>query len=191
MPSPKLTFRPLTAEHWKDIETLFGPRGACAGCWCMYWKESASEFRRQAGAGNKRAFHRLVSSGTVPGIIAYDGKHPVGWCAVEPRENYPRLANSGVLAPVDEKPVWSIVCLFVVRAYRGKGVSTQLVKAAVQHVREQGGQIVESYPVDATSRQPDAWMWTGALTAFERAGFKEVTRRSKSRPIMRKGVKKG
>ena len=191
VPHPKLTFHPLTADRWKDIETLFGPRGACGGCWCMYWKQTASEFRSLAGAGNKRAFHRLVSKGMVPGIIAYDGIQPVGWCAVEPRENYPRLANSRVLAPVDEKPVWAVACLFVARACRLKGVSAQLIKAAVQHVREQGGHVVEGYPVDAKSKQPDAWIWTGPLAAFEQAGFKEVARRSKTRPIMRKRLKKG
>ena len=191
MPTSKLTFHPLTADRWKDIETLFGSRGACAGCWCMYWKQTASQFRNMAGAGNKRAFHRLVSKGIVPGILAYDGNQPIGWCAVEPRDNFPRLANSRVLAPVDEKPVWAVVCLFVARSCRHKGVSAQLIKASAQHVREGGGQIVEGYPVDAKSKQPDAWIWTGTLTAFERAGFKEVARRSNSRPIMRKRLKKG
>jgi GNAT superfamily N-acetyltransferase len=191
MPNPKLAFHPLIADRWKDIEMLFGSHGACAGCWCMYWKQTASEFRRMAGAGNKRVFHRLVTKGIVPGIIAYDGSQPIGWCAVEPRENYPRLANSRVLAPVDEKPVWAIVCFFVARPYRRTGVTTQLVKAAAQHVREMGGRIVEGYPVDSKSKQPDAWIWTGPLAAFERAGFKEAARRSKTRPIMRKGVKKG
>jgi GNAT superfamily N-acetyltransferase len=191
MPDIKLTFRPLTADRWKDIEALFGARGACGGCWCMYWKQTASQFHSLAGAGNKRAFHRLVSKGIVPGIIAYDGNQPVGWCAVEPRDNFPRLANSRVLAPVDEKPVWAIVCLFVARSHRRQGVSAQLIKAAAQHVREQGGHMVEGYPVDAKSKQPDAWIWTGPLAAFERAGFSEVARRSPTRPIMRKRLKKG
>lgn len=186
----KLSFHPATPDRWKEIEKLFGARGACAGCWCMYWKQTASEFRRMAGAGNKRAFHRIISNGVMPGIIAYDGNQPVGWCAVEPRENYPRLANSRVLAAVDEKPVWSIVCFFIARSYRRRGVSTQLIKAAVQHVQEQGGRIIEGYPVDPKSKQPDAWLWTGSRLAFERAGFKEVARRSETRPIMRKMIRK-
>jgi GNAT superfamily N-acetyltransferase len=157
----------------------------------MYWKLTASEFRRMVGAANKRAFHRVVSKGVVPGIIAYDGEKPVGWCAVEPREDYPRLANSRILAPVDKQPVWAIACLFVTRSYRRRGVSTGLIKAAVQHVRECGGRIVEGYPVETRSKQPDAWIWTGTLAAFKRAGFTEVTRRSKTRPIVRKRVKKG
>jgi len=152
----------------------------------MYWRVKRSEFEKQKGAGNKRAFKTLVQSGEMPGILAYVNGSPIGWCALAPRETYPALANSRILRPIDDKPVWSVVCLFVARPYRRKGVSTALLKAAASFVRERGGKIVEGYPVEPIKdAMPDAFAWTGLASAFLKAGFVECERRSETRPIMR------
>ncbi len=185
----KLHFHPLTPKRWPDLEKLFGPRGACAGCWCMYWRLTHSQFQEQKGAANRKAFKRLIERGTVPGILAYDGEEVVGWCAVEPRDEYPRLANSRVLQPIDETPVWSVTCLFIRRDYRRRGVSMALLREAAAHVRQQGGQIIEGYPVEpAGGETPDAFAYTGLASAFRQAGFVEVARRSPTRPIMRREI---
>ncbi len=184
--SASFTFQPLTPKRWADFERLFGPRGACAGCWCMFWKLSNREFDALAYDGNKAAQRAIVSSGTVPGILAYAGKEIVGWMAVEPRAEYPRLDRSRVLKPVDEQPVWSIICFFTRRDFRGKGVSVALLKAAIEHVKKKGGKIVEGYPVEPKNdRMPPVFAYTGLASAFRRAGFKEVARNSRTRPIFR------
>jgi GNAT superfamily N-acetyltransferase len=184
----RLTFAPLTPDRWPDLEALFGPRGACGGCWCMWWRLPRSQWDRHKGDGNRRALRKLVRSGRTPGILAYDREQPAGWCAVEPRESYPVLDRSRVLARVDDRPVWSITCLFVKRGYRRKGVGTALLKAAVKHARAHGARCVEGYPSEPRSgRLPDAFAFTGTVSGFKKAGFKEVARRSPTRPIMRKG----
>jgi GNAT superfamily N-acetyltransferase len=129
----------------------------------------------------------LVEAGKKPGILAFDGKTPVGWCAVAPRESYPSLARSGVLKPVDDQPVWSIACLFIEKSYRKQGVATALLEAAAGHARAQGVAIIEGYPVEPKTGQdiPAAFAWTGVPKSFARAGFCEVARRSPTRPIMR------
>ena len=128
----------------------------------------------------------LVRSGNVPGILAYCEGKAVGWCSVAPREEYTRLKTSKILEPVDDKPVWSVVCFFVARRYRRTGVSLELLRAAVDHVRKCGGRIVEGYPVEPKKdRTPDAFAYHGLASAFLDAGFKEVARRSDHRPIMR------
>ena len=66
---PRLAYRPLTPERWKDFEALFGERGACGGCWCMWWRLARPEFERGKGAGNRRAMKEIVASGEVPGIL--------------------------------------------------------------------------------------------------------------------------
>jgi GNAT superfamily N-acetyltransferase len=181
-----LTFRPLTPERWPDLEALFGPRGASGGCWCMWWRLKRSDFDRQQGEGNRQALQSLVESGPPPGILAYAAEKPVGWCAISPRQNYPALERSRILQPVDDQPVWSVVCFFVARGYRRKGVSVGLLQAAVEYARQRGARIVEGYPSDPKAGgSPDVFIYTGVTTAFQRAGFVEVLRRSEHRPIMR------
>jgi len=186
-----LEFHPLTPKHWNDFETLFGARGACGGCWCMWWRIKRSVFEKQKGEANHRAMKGLVHAGQIPGIIAYVAGVPVAWCAVEPRGNFPALANSRILKPLDDQPVWSIVCFFVDKNYRNAGLNVQLIQAAVQYVKKRGGQIVEGYPVEPKKeKMPSVFAWTGFSSAFIKAGFSEVARRSETRPIMRYFIEK-
>jgi len=186
-----LVFRPLTPERWKDLEALFGRAGACAGCWCMWWRLSRSRWTQGKGAGNRRTLRKIVLSGESPGILAYAGGVPVGWCALAPREAYPALERSRILKRVDERPVWSITCFYVARAHRRSGLTTRLLEAAVAHARRRGARLVEGYPVDPRSKlTPDLFAFTGLASAFRKAGFTEVARRSATRPIMRRELRR-
>jgi len=181
---------PLTPRRWPDLEKLFGPRGACGGCWCMYWRLPRKEYERRKGAGNRRALRKLAGSKTPPGLLAYLDGEPVGWCALAPRNDYPVLDRSRVLARVDDKPVWSVACFFVARRHRSRGVSRALVRAAVAFAKKKGAKIVEGYPVEPRKgRAPDVFLWTGLPGTFLSAGFKEVARRSPTRPIVRRALR--
>ena len=183
---PQLEFYPLTPVRWRDLETLFGERGACGGCWCMWWRLKRSEFEKQKGPGNKKALRKIVESGEATGLLAYADGRPVAWCAVAPRESYPVLERSRVLKRVYDKPAWSVVCFFVAKPFRGKGVTTRLLRAAAKFAREHGAEIVEGYPVEPKKpRMPDVFAYTGLASAFRKAGFEEAARRSPTRPIMR------
>jgi GNAT superfamily N-acetyltransferase len=145
---------------------------------------------KQKGEGCRKALKRLVKSREIPGILAYVDGEPVGWCSVGPRESYPVLERSRVLRRVDDEPVWSVVCFFVAKQYRGKGLMVKLLEEAIEYVKEQGGKILEGYPVEPKKgRMPDPFVYTGAASAFRKAGFVEVLRRSETRPIMRRLVK--
>jgi GNAT superfamily N-acetyltransferase len=182
----KLTFHPVTPNAWKDFEKLFGPKGACAGCWCMWWRLSRAEFAKRHYAGNKRAMKRIIASGQEPGLIAYAEGEPAGWCAIAPREAYPSLERSNVLQRVDDLPVWSVTCFYVARGYRRRGVAQQLLEAAVKYARKRGAIIVEGYPIDAgNQRKNPVSVFTGLATSYIQCGFVEVARRSPTRPIMR------
>ena len=186
-----LRIRPLTPRYWKDFAALFGPRGACAGCWCMEPRQTRAEWERYKGVQNRQKMRRLVHKGKrPPGLLAYVGRTPVGWISIEPREVFSKLARSRVLAPVDDKPVWSIVCFFVAKEYRGQGVSVALIEGAVDYARSKGARIVEGYPVEP-KKLPMApvFAFTGLASAYRRARFKEVARRSPTRPIMRRNLR--
>jgi GNAT superfamily N-acetyltransferase len=181
-----IKFVPVTKDRWSDFETLFGERGACGGCWCMFWRLPRKEFESQKGEGNRKAMKAIVQSGKIPGILAFSEGRPVAWCSVAPRADFPALARSRVLKPVDEQPVWSISCFFVEKKFRRKGLSFQMIKAAVDFVKKKGGSVVEAYPVEPKkAKMADAFAWTGLASSFIKAGFKECARRSETRPIMR------
>src|SRR3990172_1965762 len=153
-----LAFHAATPERWADVEKLFGQHGACGGCWCMWFRQTRSQFAKEAGEPNRLALQSLVESGVVPGLLAYDGVEPVGWVAVEPRESFAALARSRILKRVDAQPVWSVVCFFVARSFRGKGLMTALLNAAVDYARQRGAAVVEGYPVEPKKdRIPDIY----------------------------------
>lgn len=181
-----LRFAPLTPERWPDLERLFGPNGACGGCWCMWWKRTREEFDRTKGEPNKRALKREVDRGEVPGLLAYRGDEPIGWCAVHPRGAYALLARSRPLAPVDDAPVWSVTCFFVKAGHRRTGLSLALLNAAKDFVAARGGRLLEGYPKDQPAASTGAnSLWMGLASVFRAAGFDEVARRAPTRPIMR------
>lgn len=180
----KLNFYPLTPERWSDFEKLFGDNGACGGCWCMWWRLKRSQYEKQKGSVNKRSIKKIVNSGIIPGILAYDNYSPIGWCAIEPRESFALLENSRVLKRIDNEKVWSVVCFFVDRKYRRNGVTEKLLAAALKYAKKNKAKIVEGYPIDS-SKTPSAFAWTGFANAFTKVGFKEIHRGSPTRPIMR------
>ncbi len=181
-----LEFHPLMLDRWPDFEELFGAKGACGGCWCMWWRIKRSEFEKEKGEGNRKGMKALVESGSIPGILAYDEGKPVAWCSVAPREEFSTLCRSKILSPIDSRPVWSVVCFFVEKNYRNRGLTVKLLEAAIEYVKEKGGKIVEGYPIEPKRKPwPPVFSSTGLFSAFKKAGFREVIRRSETRPIMR------
>ena len=152
----------------------------------MWWRSTRREFEERGGEGNRQAMKAIVESGAVPGILAYREGEPVGWCSVAPRESYGSLERSRVLKRLDDRPVWSLVCFFVEKGHRDKGVAEALIRAAVAYVREQGGQVVEAYPTPPRGKRlPPVSSFMGTPAMFQRAGFVECARPSKSRVMMR------
>jgi GNAT superfamily N-acetyltransferase len=152
----------------------------------MWWRLPRAQFEKQKGPGNKKALKKIVDSGEIPGLLAYANDQPVAWCSVAPRETYPILERSRILKRIDEKLVWSVVCFFVAKPFRSKGITVALLKAAVEYAKKHGAKIIEGYPVEPKkAKVPDAFAYTGLASAFRKAGFVEVLRRSETRPIMR------
>ena len=182
----KTTFKALTIDSWNDFERLFGERGACGGCWCMYWRLRNKDFENQKGKGNKKTMKNLVNKDQQIGIIMYVDEVPIGWCSAAPREDFLRLENSKILKPVDDKSVWSIVCFFIDKKYRRYGYSAKLLKGIIEFSKKKNVKILEGYPTEPKKdNMPAAFAWTGIASAFNQAGFQEVIRRSETRPIMR------
>jgi ribosomal protein S18 acetylase RimI-like enzyme len=180
--------RPVTKERWTDLVELFD-RPVVRTCFCMFYRKTGTD--TGTGAENRRAMKALVDRGTVPGLIGYLDGVPVAWVSLGPREDYPKLRRSPVMKPLDERPEWSIVCFFVDRNARGRGLADRLLRAAVDHARSRGARLVEAYPVDRTERSHPDEMFFGAKSMFDRAGFRKVARRKPARPVVRKALRPG
>jgi GNAT superfamily N-acetyltransferase len=190
----KATFaaRPLDEDTWADLEALFGrPGGSIVrGCWCMFYRKSGADSSSiSASAGNKEQLRELVEQGTTPGLLGYLDGTPVGWISLGQREDYLKLRRSPVMKPVDDAEVWSIVCTFVDKAHRGMGLQHKLLGAAIDFARDNGVRLLEAYPVDKPHRSHDDFMFFGSRTLYERAGFREVVRRSPTRLVMRRSLR--
>lgn len=183
----QLKVRPLTPDLWPALEDLFGAKGACGGCWCMYWRIGAA-YRRKLPEENRVAFRNIVKHGPPPGLIAFDGDQAVGWCQLTPRDALPWLDRAWRLKRVDDMPVWSLSCFYVRIGYRKKGVTSALIAAALKAAKRAKAPALEAYPLDA-DKTPSA-SGTGYATTFARAGFKTVACHTPPRPIMRHDLKK-
>jgi GNAT superfamily N-acetyltransferase len=176
---------PLTPARWRDLTDLFSTSAVTRHCWCM-WPRLATDYRKNSDATNRRALKRVVDTAPAPpGVLAYVDGVPAGWCAIAPREDYPKLERSRVTKPLDDKPVWSVVCFFVRTNARGKGVMKALLTAAVDLARQHGARIVEGYPVEDRGDP-----FHGVASVFRAVGFSEVTRPVPQRPIMRLTVRR-
>ena len=181
---------PVTPDRWPDVEAIFGARGCSVarGCWCMFYRRSGTGYSSLGGSRakvNRAELKALVDAGRSPGLIAYRGNVPLGWISLGPRDEFAKLERSPVMKPVDDKPVWSIVCFVVPAENRGQGVARALLQGAIAHARKHGAALIEAYPVDKADRSKDDAMWFGAKSMYDHAGFEEVARRKPTRPVVR------
>jgi GNAT superfamily N-acetyltransferase len=193
-----LEILPLTAERFADLAALFGQGGDAKLCWCSWFRLRNVDFRTATRESNRRvleeALETTAAAGRAPGLVAYREGEAIGWVSLGPRDDYERLRHSKVLAPIDDQPVWSIVCFVVSRRARGQGVARAMLQAAIDYAGEHGARLLEGYPVETDGgRVPAAQAYRGTLGMFERAGFGVAERRranrvSAPRPIVRREV---
>jgi predicted GNAT family acetyltransferase len=185
---------PLTPDLWPAFEHVFGKQGACAGCWCTYWRMPRKQYDEARGTDAKQFFKQRVKHGPPPGVLAFIGDEAVGWLQIGPRADTPQWNSTRrATAPLNEgdaedERVWGATCFYIKSTARGQGVMSALVKGGVAYARENGARFVEACPIDGKVGNVDAYV--GVMSVFERAKFKEVARRKSNRPLMRLALRK-
>ena len=183
-----LAIRPVTPDLWPALEDLFGKSGASNGCWCRYWRLGGA-YRDTPRGENQEALRQIVKHGPPPGLLAFAGDLPVGWCQLTPRNALPWLDRMWWFRRVDDLAVWSLSCFFVRRAYRRQGIMTELIAAAVTAAKHAKAPALEAYPIDTSAPKSSSNIFVGTASTFARSGFKVVARRAPARPIMRHDLK--
>lgn len=186
----RIEIRELTPELWPAFEKLFGANGACAGCWCMFWRlEEGERYADVKGAEAKRRMKALVRSGAAQGLLAFMEDEPVGWLALGPRREFKKLDRAPSLKCDDADEVWSLPCFFVHKDWRGQGVARELLKAALPALKARGAKVVEGYPVklpEGTTKVTSSAAYTGTVPLFLQQGFELVAERPQGKQRVRK-----
>lgn len=193
-----LTILPANKASWDDLVAVLGP-ARCHGkfCYCQRFKvrdrgwftvdeeQLAHNLHKQTNCGKPAA--RRTS-----GLVAYLENEPVGWCAVGPRvDNINLMFNRMLWAGRDEDPadesVWAATCFIIRKGYRGRGFTYALARAAVDFARQRGARALEAYSMITHPGKTITWgeLHVGSYNIFKAAGFKQVSRPSKRRIVMR------
>lgn len=186
-----LDVRPLTPDRWGDFETLFGPTGACYGCWCTYFRIPTSQRKTMDGAAKKQFIEERIAAGPPPGLLGYIDEHPVAWVQVGPRSELPQWNSpktvSRPLEPADAEDgsVWAVSCFFMSSRDRGKGYSHRMLSEAVNFAKSSGARLLEGCPIERTKQSKSVGLYVGSQRIFEAAGFSEIAKRKDGRPLMR------
>lgn len=184
---------PVTPDRFEDFADVINKNRRANHCWCLSHRLTAAEIADLGGGSREQAMRRLCERENPPGVVTYRDGEPVGWCNVGPRSEITRLARSRLIRPIDNVPVWSIICVIVRPGHRRQGVTHHLIEGAVQYAGSRAAPAVEAYPVDPPGRMDLTMAFVGTRAMFERAGFRVVgttdaTASGMTRLIMRRDV---
>lgn len=162
---------PVTEQRFEDFATVVNPTGREKHCWCLSHRLGAKDID-ELGAGDRvQAMRALSAEPIAPGVVAYRDGMPVGWCSISPRAQIPLLERSKLIRPVDDVPVWSIICVVVRSGFRRQGVTTHMLEGALDYAKQLGAPAVEAYPVDPEGRMDLTMAFVGTRKMFESVGF--------------------
>jgi GNAT superfamily N-acetyltransferase len=197
IPAELLTIVPANEASWHDLAAIFGTADYPARCQCQrfkvvgwFWRDTTQEertvmLRAQTACDDS-------SSEATSGLVAYAGAEPAGWVAVEPRTAYPKLRTSripwtGRDEDNGDDGVWAVTCFTVRKGFRGRGLTYPLARATIDFARQRGARALEAYPMITQPGKEITWgeLHVGARQVFEDAGFKEVSRPTLRRVVMR------
>jgi len=166
--------RPVTPDRFEDFADVINRTRRVNHCWCLSHRLQAAEIEQLGGGNREQAMRRLCERDHPPGVVTYRDGEPVGWCNIGPRTEITRLTGSRLIRPVDELPVWSIVCVIVRPGHRRQGVTVHLIEGAVAYADSHGAPAVEAYPVDPSGRMDVTMAFVGTKSMFEQVGFRVI-----------------
>ena len=166
---------PVTPDRFEDFADVINPNRRATHCWCVSHRLRAEDIAELGGGSREGAMRALCDREVPPGVVTYLDGRPVGWCNIGARADNPRLVHSTRIHPLDDLPVWSVVCVVVRGGHRKQGVTTALLQGAVAYAASHGAPAVEAYPVNTKGNRMDLTMaFVGTRAMFERVGFEVV-----------------
>jgi GNAT superfamily N-acetyltransferase len=194
----QLTIVPANQASWADLQAIFGVTDYPGRCYCQHlktevWSWSLSDEQRRSQLREQTNCDDPSARSTT-GLVAYLSaeREPVGWVAVEPRTDYPRLPKvrtvwSGRQEDKADDSVWAVTCFVTRKGYRKRGITYALAAATIGYARANGARALEAYPMITPPGKEITWgeLYVGSRQVFAEAGFTEVHRPSPRRVVMR------
>lgn len=186
-----ITIHPLTPDRIADFTALFGPDGACYGCWCTSFRLRPKVRHAMTGDERREVMVARIKAGPPPGLLAYQAGLPVGWMQIGPRADVPEWNNPGRVstplpdAPAEDAGVWAVSCFFFTRRARGHGLTHALLAEGIAFARASGARLLEAAPMVKSKQPKSIPLFVGPAATFVKAGFTEVACRKEGRPLMR------
>jgi GNAT superfamily N-acetyltransferase len=175
-------FEAVTAQHGADLAAFSRACGKFGYCSCMRWRLPSSRYRQMGRQGRAAALQALVRAGQPVGVLAYRDEQPVGWCSIAPRDTYPAVLASRMIAQLPGEGVWSVVCFFLAPPVRQRGMAALLLEAACAYAGQSGALLVEAYPWPGGA----SYRYMGTRDLYLAAGFHEMPVPQGQRPVMRR-----
>jgi GNAT superfamily N-acetyltransferase len=185
------TVAPVGSDRWQDLAQLLDRPGSHRGCWCLWWRLPHREFGAMSDEQRRRRMRLVVRRSETPGLLGYADGEPVAWVSLGPRADFAALEASRLFRPVDDRPVWSVVCFVVRRDHRRQGWMRRLLRAAAAYAAQHGATLLEGYPLECENRKLSGDSgYTGVASTFRAEGFHEVARPRPDRPVMRRTLRR-
>jgi GNAT superfamily N-acetyltransferase len=165
------TIKPLDTQTWDAFAALVIANGGIfGGCWCMGFHPDDDSHAADPEPKRVRKLDR-VRAGTAHAALVFDGEDCVGWCQFGPPDELPRIKSRREYEKeLTALPDWRIACCYVGKGHRRKGVATAGLTGALDLIAGLGGGRAEGYPEPAGA-VPAGFLFNGALSTYERAGF--------------------
>jgi GNAT superfamily N-acetyltransferase len=185
--APTYTIKALDESTWPAFAALVERNnGVFGGCWCMGFHPEGLD--REDTACNRDRKHARVRAGAAHAALVFDGEDCLGWCQFGVPDEVPRIKSRAAYERTSTAtPDWRIACCYVGKGHRRKGVATAALAGALELIAGLGGGTVEGYPEDAAS-VPAGFLFNGALSTYEAAGFVRDRKIGKHRWVVRRTV---
>jgi GNAT superfamily N-acetyltransferase len=172
----EITVHDVTPDRVADYQSFFDHDAfrdypAWQSCYCMetHRTQTDEEWAVRTAADNRRDMAGFINEGKVTALLAFADGKPVGWCNYGETTRLNGVMHRFGLNAAEQQGVGSLACFVIAAPYRGHGVATKLLAAALERLRERGVKVAEAYPVkDVKSAQSN---YRGPLSMYLAAGF--------------------
>lgn len=176
-----ITARPATAADIDGLASLF--EATHNPCHCRYFHFEGDKNDWLARCALEQGNNRAEMSDAIAnrrddghGVVAEADGAIVGWAKIAPVPAIPKAYAQRYYARLaclqgNRDGVWLLACFLVHPAWRRRGVSRALIRAAIAEATRLGARALEALPRDVAPPARDEELFTGSIPTLESEGF--------------------